>query len=167
MPQQSSITSVDIPREIPRKMVTGWGRTAGASNGLIWGIGCGWRMSHLRWLARRVNAPTPSKLRYWSMGCALSFSRTLVACYIGGKRMQIRRTGHRGFNVLHGGSRFFITENAPVSDCRHARHNFQFPNLLRQFGWQVCPQIVDLRVQLSGNFLKCHTCRWRPGSNYW
>jgi hypothetical protein len=27
---------------------------------------------------------------------------------------------------------------------------------LRRFGQQVCPQIVDLREQLSRNFLKCH-----------
>ena len=59
-----------------------------------------------------------------------------MACNIGGKRMQIRRARHRGFNALRDGSRFFVTENAAVSDRLHARRNFQFPNLLNQSqGW--------------------------------
>ena len=53
--------------------------------------------------------------------------------------MQIRRARYRGFNALRGGSRFFITENAAVSDRRHARRNFQFPNLL----WQPMSFLVE------------------------
>ena len=44
--------------------------------------------------------------------------------------MQMRRARHRGFNALRDGSHFFVTENAAVSDRRHACRNFQFPNLL-------------------------------------
>ena len=57
--QPSSITSVDIPREAPRNFIIGGGRTAGRIDGLLWGIGCSWRMSHLRGLAKCVNATTP------------------------------------------------------------------------------------------------------------
>ena len=137
MSQQSSITSVDIPREAPRNFVIGGGRTAGGVEGSLWGIGCGWRMSRLRWLARRVNVTTPSKVRCRSTGCALSLSRALVAGNIGDNVMRMQRARYRGFNALRDGSRFVVTESAAVSDRRYARRNFQFPNLLRYWEFEI------------------------------
>ena len=54
----------------------------------------------------------------------------------------VMRARYRGFNAPRGGSRFFVTESAAVSDRRHARRNFQFPNLLN---WAAKPQISNFR----------------------
>ena len=69
-----------------------------------------------------------------------------MARNIGGKMMQIRRARHTGFNALRGGSRFFVTESAAVSDRRHARRNFQFPNLLEEPGHS---KVVSLQLLRS------------------
>ena len=54
-----------------------------------------------------------------------------MAGNIGDNVMRMQRARYRGFNALRGGSRFFVTESAAVSDRRHTRRNFQFPNLLQ------------------------------------
>ena len=51
----------------------------------------------------------------------------------------MQHTQHRGFNALHGGSCFFVTESVAVSNCCHAHCNIQFPNLLT-------PRLEDLEV---------------------
>ena len=105
----SSITLVDIPREAPRNFVIGRGRTAGRIDGLLWGISCGWKMSHLRWLAKRVNATTLSEVRCRNTGCALSLSRALVAGNIGDNVMRMQRWARtiQGFQRVAGRVTFF------------------------------------------------------------
>ncbi|EDR00747.1 uncharacterized protein LACBIDRAFT_312971 [Laccaria bicolor S238N-H82] len=90
------MSSVDIPREAPRKFVMGGGKAEGRIDELFRGIGCGWRMSRLRWLATwHVNITTPSTVRFQNTGCTLSLSRALEAGSIGGNvmRMSAHDTG--------------------------------------------------------------------------
>ena len=147
---------MDIPREAPRKFVIGGGRTAGRIDGLLRGIGCGWSMSHLRWLAMRVNATTPSEVRCRNTGCALSLLRALVVANIGDNVMRMQHARYRGFNAWRGGSRFFVTESAAVSDRRHARRNFLTGNRrsrhpasadVRQVRVQNCCSVIGLSPQ--------------------
>ncbi|KIJ93996.1 hypothetical protein K443DRAFT_372877, partial [Laccaria amethystina LaAM-08-1] len=84
----------------------------------------------LKWLARRVNVTTSSKVRCQSTRYTLTLSRALVPGNIGGNVMWMQHARYRGFHALGGGSRFFVTESAAVNDRRYPRRNFQFPNLL-------------------------------------
>ena len=122
-PSWISITSVDISRKAPRKFIIGGGRTAGRIDGLLWGISCSWRMSHLRWIAKCVNAMTPSEVRCQNTSCTLSLLRALVG-NIGDNVMQMQCAQYRGFNAWYGRSHFFITESAAISDRHHAHQNF-------------------------------------------
>ena len=109
----------------------GGGKTAGRIDQLLWGISCGWRMLHLRWLAKCVNATMPSEVRCQNARCALSLSRVLVVGDIGNNVMRMQHAWYRDFNVLRSRAHFFVIESAAISDHRHACHNFQFPNLLK------------------------------------
>jgi hypothetical protein len=55
-----------------------------------------------------------------------------VAGNIGDNVMWMQHARYRGFHVLGGRSRFFVTESATVNDRRYPRRNFQFPNLLKK-----------------------------------
>ena len=99
----------NVTKNSKRSFMIGWGRMAGGINGLLSEIGCSWRMSCLRWLAMQVNVTMPSKVKYWSTECALSFSRTLVGGSIGNMARMMQ-----GVQCVMGQVMFF-----PCRNCCH------------------------------------------------